>query len=677
MGKDISDKRLNEMLNSHQIRTTFSPYILLNALILDKHLESIKSFSISKLRQSEQRDFFQGYKLAIISTLYQYLDNVIREPTTVGIVSDLSFQDYWSYTKTTGKDKLKSVIRQNHIMSALISRVQSLFEGILKAGSWSELTEIKGNIQDFILALERIFIKSYVCRELTDSRWRSVEAYEALSKSAYEILWVELMEIKHLRRIYQEVYRDHKPKKVPETDGWGENKDQELTRFHHDPDDHLDIMLASYPPDQWVNGYAYTLFTLLVEFCQPCIQPDLIDLTKTVGNIKSWFEFDELSRGVQDILEKTPDFFNPEKKWLFKQKRPISSVDYRKLLLPVKHQSNLEQVRGILGNLIRLVDIQTPAAPLNFECLLDGAVIRGKRNGEKALIAEIKHPIDQKANEYSFAIFMPAYSRGIIPSNASTWWVYYDICNDFSGTARQILRQMQEAIHTREEYIEIIHLKLDKDEFYQLCEDPGYLYIKNEIAEIKKLDSQIRGAFPELLLQTFLSAQDAHPVKCRLKPKFLKKELDVTGVKWQSQKPLEIMIFESKGQATTYEELQNELDYFSNKIDKIKKNVPELAELLSIPYQDHIQITGIFVSMAEVTGEDVIIPDNITIWDFNRFNDELSKARIPDEYRSLLRRKILARNFSLSDPFTDVFFGRPKNNLSRPNNSENSNFPHL
>lgn len=649
-------KQINNILSSHQIELVFCPFILLDTFISSDVIESTRRASLSEPGEKEQQDFFNGYKLAIISTLFLYLEYVIRNPDIVGISPDPNFQDYWAYTKTPGKDKLKSALRQSHTTSALISRIQSVVSEILRSDSWDEFQGCLGHIQDFSLCLRRIFVKSYKCSEKIRGRWKVIDTEKGLTERAYDILWTYLMNFKMLKGVYSEAYRDYQSRYDIVEDDFEEFGDRELnmTRLHGRDNDFL---LHRLPPNQWAKGYAHVTLNCLCKLTNPPIQEKLSGIYSQISKIDTWVKYDRFQRIVRDLLSEIPNFFNPGTRWLFKQKRPIAAIDLRGLLLPVQRISNIEQVKAILGNRVRIVEIESPSATLNFKCLLDGAIVRAKRTKEKALVAEFKHPVRHNEYDYSYAIFMPAYSQ-VLPMNASMWWVFFDICNNFSGTASRMLTEIKNYLQDSSKWIEILSVKVDKFDFLNFCEEPGYLYLKKEIKNSKKLDNDIRATFPELLLAAYLAKQEAHPVRCRLKPRFLNKELDVVGVKWQKNEPSEIVIFESKGKATTYEELQTEVNKFAEKLKLIGENLEKLSRTLDIPFKSDLKVTGIFVSMAVLQPDDVEIPQSLSLWDFSRFQNELLRERIPREYRMLIRRKILARVISFNSPLFDNFFGR-------------------
>jgi hypothetical protein len=656
--RKLSQKRLEEMAMSSQIELIFCPYIMLNIFCSPDVIDSIRASGRSQAGVKEQNGLFEGYKLVIISTMFLYLDNIVRSPDIIGIPLEPNFYDYWSFTKTPGRDKLKGTMRRGHALSAVIARVHSLMTETLKCNSWDDLTSCLGHIQDFSLCLRRVFIKSCTCLEKIGGRWHKVDSEEALSRRVYDILWTAVMDFKRLHNTYREVYRDFHPIREDIDD---ELKDsREKTRFHYR---HFESLPSGWVPKEWAFGCASTVFESLCRISPTVVRPELNNLREQINQIKDWITFKHFSSATRDILSNAPHFFNPSSRWLFKKSKPVTVRDRRGLMLPVRSISNIEQIKSMLGNTLRIVEIESPAAPLNLACLLDGAVMRAKRTGEKALVMEARHPAGRGRYDYSFAIFMPAYSGEFIPMNASMWWVFYDICNDFSGTASRMFARVKKSLKENEAYTDLLSFKIEKNEFLGICEEPGYKYLKEEIDDLKKLDSEIRAAFPEILLLAYLVTQGCSPVECHVRPKFLKKkELDVVGVKWVDGQPSEIIIFESKGRATVLEDLQKELRYFLDKIELTNANIQQLAEVLGIPYHPDIHLRSIFVSMAELINDEIEKPAEIDLWDFDRMQRKLLGARVPKEYVNLLKKKILYRPFLLNDSFITGFFGRQGDN---------------
>ena len=652
-----TEKKLVGKPNSNQIEVVFCPYIFLNIFTLPQVLDKARQASMLCANEQSLNDFFQGYKLAIISALHLYIDNVIRDPSIIGLKVDPNFYDYWAFSKDRGKDKLKAVVRPNHAVSALMARVQSLFNMLLEVESLEDLSSCLGPLQDFSSSLRRIFVKHYASFEKSGDQWVSIEPEQSLCKRAPDILWAQLMNFKTLRGIYSEVYLSHRPERPNGMDDPDLSNDSVMTELDHEPFESFGI---SPLPDRWVPGYSFVMCESLRTLSSPQLLSDLSELLDHGKAIQNWLDFNKFSLKLIKPLSSTPNWSLPGSQLLFKKKGQIPARERRTVMLPVPRGTNIEQVRAILGNAAQTVEVESPSAPLNFRCLLDGAVIRSKRTKEKVQVAEIRHPVGGGKFDYSFAIFMPAYGGQIFAMNVSKWWVFFDICSDFSDGASKMLGKIRESLQEHKKDIKVLRIKVAKEAFADICADTGFRYLRHEIDDMKRMDSETRGVFPELLLVTYLGAEGAHPIKPRFKPSFLKgKELDVIGVNWDGESPSEVIIFESKGRAIHDKDLQGEINRFGNKIEIVKKNLKELANELDIPYKKNVKLKTIFVSMYDLKKFVFEVPAGITIWDFGRFQEELERVGVSSDYRDLLRRKILAHLVvSFNDrSFLDGFFG--------------------
>lgn len=197
--------------------------------------------------------------------------------------------------------------------------------------------------------------------------------------------------------------------------------------------------------------------------------------------------------------------------------------------------------------------------------------------------------------------------------------------------------------------------------------DPGYSRISDAVVLTNKITSDVRGAFPELLLANMLTNQGYTKVLNRIRPKILeatKGELDTLGILIENDSILKLTIFESKGQANDDIELQEEINRFSDNIKIIRNNLPALCNELSIPPSQDAKIEAIFVSMDrlqqknELTGlhpflaEEINlnVPENIILWDIDELVSRLKRSKVHRDYLALLKRVPVA---VVIDPFVE------------------------
>ena len=104
-------------------------------------------------------------------------------------------------------------------------------------------------------------------------------------------------------------------------------------------------------------------------------------------------------------------------------------------------------------------------------------------------------------------------------------------------------------------------------------------------------------------------------------------ELDVVAIQPASEGAT-CIVLEAKGKSTTDADLIEELKKFSSKLNVLKQALPELARELS--FDGHLKdLRGIFVSMARLRGFEHG-EANVTLWDYDRFREELDKAKVPE-----------------------------------------------
>ena len=230
------------------------------------------------------------------------------------------------------------------------------------------------------------------------------------------------------------------------------------------------------------------------------------------------------------------------------------------------------------------------------------------------------------------------------------WWVFYLIGNNHSGTASATMKQILNKLNRNRKSLDIIVVEAAEEEFYRYCEDPGYSRLNDAVVLTNKITSDVRGVFPELLLSNMLINMGYTKVLNRIKPKILKSvkgELDTVGIKLTGDSLSNIIIFESKGQATDDEELQLEINRFSDNVDIIQHNLESFCNELEVTCSNNVVIEAIFVSMDTFRGM-VNVPQNIKLWDLEEFVSRLRKSHVHRDYLKLLKRIPVA---VILDPF--------------------------
>jgi hypothetical protein len=591
-----------------------------------------------------------GYKLLVVATLDSYINGIVRSPDLLGIEADPDYYDYWVYTKGRGREVTRSAARGNHYISKFVEKANLLIRDLISLKSWDDIEDFGERTKSFRNCLHTISEKAYIAF----SNDRQVPTGKALLEASMDILWSTSGNPLQIAHMYTDYFISHKEDDVD----WQLLEDMveecntasETTRLDYS---RFSMSHMARPlPQYWALGYAFTLHESLKQLASNNKQRTKLTLMDNlVASIKNWHHVDLYSRKLTTV-------YGQPKPYSYRKCSVITNEEREPLITQKESSISPERLLSIFGNRARIVERGAPAAYLNFSCLLDGAIKRSRRNKEKARVALVVHKSERRRGyeDYSIAILMPAY--GFI-SNASMWWVFYDIGSNRSGSASHAMKQVLMKIKRNEKSLDVIVVPADKGEFYEYCEDPGYVRLKKVIALSNKVVSDIRGTFPELLLANLLTNMHYTKVFNRLKPKILKTvkgELDVVGVKFTGKVPSHILIFESKGQATDELELQREVNHFSKNISAVKRRLRAFCDELEISYAETIKVKAIFVSMADLKTDmegpkdllysfrrpEVKIPKNIDLWDYNDLISKLKEHHVPIEYQELIKKMQIA-----------------------------------
>ena len=235
------------------------------------------------------------------------------------------------------------------------------------------------------------------------------------------------------------------------------------------------------------------------------------------------------------------------------------------------------------------------------------------------------------------------------------WHVFYKI--DAVGRMKSPIWQLLDDFSDR---IEVTRLKgIQSEHLLALC-DRGFQYVSRQWKAQKDLNSDLRGAIPELLAAALLTRSGYFPVQPSLKVIKGIGQIDAIGFK-ESVDGGECKLVEVKKRSTNQNQLQTEINDFNDKLEKARKRICELERVMGFTGQTK-QVSGLFISMAEVGDLSVVIPErperfpgffetpdvrsefkrfldslpDVEFWDYTRFRRELEAAGLPDIPISLL-----------------------------------------
>jgi hypothetical protein len=635
--KPIKNKNtLEDMGNSMTIESLFSTYILLDIFLSTELINKAKLFHTKMANRHAQEGLRQGYKLLLVATLDNYIDGIIRSPEIIGIEPDLDYRDYWAFTKGRGRKITRATARPGHHISKFVAKASSFIDEILTLETWESVEAFGDKTKSFRDCLHLISEKAYVASK----GGRRVVMRNALLESSNMILWSNSGNPLPIAHMYTDYFISRKGDEVDihSLDEVVRECDLSsgITRLDFS---HLDPLFFPRPlPVHWALGYAFSLHESLKLLARDNKHiARLKSLDELVLSTKDWHDIEEYDRKIETVFG-LPKIFRG---YSYSTYKTITDADRQPLIAEVEALPSPERLLSIFGNRARIVERGFPGAFGSFECLLDGAIKRSKRTKEKAKVAIIVHKDRWGQEDYSTAIFMPAYGGGFISTNASMWWVFYLIGNNHSGGASHRWRLVFNKIKRSRKVIDLIVVHADEEEFYRYCEDPGYSRLNDAIVLTNRITSDVRGVFPELLLANMLTNMGCKTVRIGFKPKILKPvdgELDALGIKYDGNLPKGIILFESKGQATVDDELQKEINHFSDNVKTIQQNLASFCNELKLSYTDNVQIEATFISMDTLEYvNNINVPDNIKLWNYNDLVSSLKHYKVPRKYLELLK----------------------------------------
>ena len=630
-GNTMNNKRSAEIADGYQSKSVievFAPCIALEVLFSEKNIQSLRNFCSAS--GNNNSNVLNGFKLACVIVLDDYVLSVVNNSGVLGIKMDDDYSDYINFTQGHGPSIIRGSTRPDHAISMLREKAYSLLFRIKGTSDWAYMEERKNEIANFVENLENILRTCYTAK---DKEHNEIDVENALKIDAIDHI-VEYTDIMPMFHTYTNYYRDSDY--IPDYDEVFDEFKQYNTRF-----DGLSLPSTSLPeemPDSLALGFSLTIQQILQQLVKDQkATKHLNNLNDQVINIENWTDFEKYSSQLIEIF-RFPPFFG---RYTYKQKTIPSPDLLKSISKEPKERISSERILSRVGNRARIVESYSLATPINFKRLLKGLVADSRKSGEKTRVAIFEHEekYDRRKKDYSFGILMPAYGNF---SNYSSWWIFYDVANNHSGTASGIYKQIMKEIDRYIKYIDINTYVAEKEEFYKYCEDPGYLRLDATARAVNQMVTNIRGTYPELLISNMLSNMNYTDIKLRLEPPFLhnivhiKGDLDVVG-KRKRDDYTEIVIFESKGGACLDEELHEEVKRFSNTIQIISDNKGKfMAESYGLDNSaDKIKIKAYFVSMGKGYRYDEF--SNITFWNFDDFRNELVKHGMPEIYLTLLK----------------------------------------
>jgi len=624
------------------IETEFSPYLWLDLITDQTFFEAAKEKA--KANSATEMSFIKGYEYLIIASLHQFMDLLIRNPQSFDLPVDEGLRDAWSYGTDRGREALTRFIQKDSPLSYVFNSVNGFWNDLLRTNQWDELNSLRVRISEWTRHIRKGF--HYSCRCRTEKRQLRKNPDIVLRMHALDFLWLHMGHLGFISGIYATVFSRNGEVLV--------ENDNELDRENLCPSTKLDhrhnLSFPKRPPASWAPGYIFSLI-LLIQRLDENRHPDVNRLLMRLGKISTW-------QGLSRLQHTMPLDFKASRKIHIVKVRPFPKSSLRNIMLPTRPKFDANKLLGIMGSPLKVVETDTLCAPSNFERLLRGSIDIAREYKEKVRVIRLAHKEYHYATAYSLAIFLPVYT---MISNWSSWWIFFDLYLDKSpgedNESAVIRNRINDVLRNFSDDIELEEYLITKEEFLTIAEEPGFVWLRDELKRAKNINWNIRGALPEILCATYFGALDYHPIRVDFKPSFLNgKELDVVAIEWEKSHPSIIRVIETKGSSVSDDhELQAQINKFSEKIKVINKNRKRLAQELGVSMAPR-KVRAIFVSLADLTHIRVKVPTNVELWNFNRFINELQANHIPAWHLQLLRKSSIAVRIGFGESILKAIF---------------------
>ena len=300
-----------------------------------------------------------------------------------------------------------------------------------------------------------------------------------------------------------------------------------------------------------------------------------------------------------------------------------------------KEMSARERMEALLGKERCIIEGSHPTDVMDFPYLLATAASQ-LESGERIEILRIEHQVEEtdSLTWYSFAMRKPAFTQ---LSNLSRWRIFFKayavgLSRDSEHSNAEML--IEKSIREFDSVLNLINLKdITSSEFLDVIEPPAWRYVLQQAKRAESTIAEQRGMIPELLASALLEYWNCERVRTSLEVHSIgKEELDAVGIE-QSAETTTCVVLETKGKATTKQEMLSQIRKFKSKIEKLNGALPHFSEELCLEKSINT-VRGIFVSMARLDGFDN--DPEIEIWDIEKFTEELKQAGIPPRLRNLL-----------------------------------------
>ena len=615
-------------VNSRQIESArlilFSDALVLKTLCNEEAIDDLEDIRSSlgpdHASGSETFSLMHGYKLVVATALYGLLDCLVMHPKLLGLEQDDRFQQSWAFSHKRQVIASGSAFTQPQSDFAKVVRsIHDVMTPLRIASNWESTTRAIVGATPIGEALWRTAI---ACTPVPFSNCEPLDIKESLRRGAIERL-DDYLQDDRLGLTYEFLWMDGE--ELNATNSWVADEDPFSGIETHSGSRPLLFPKKSSGP-RWFTGITAGMSVSTSQ------------LIEDKGNHSKATElFNELLTSPGRLKEMLSDemggTFHSQEFGL----KGLPAIDAKVVLVSgasVPYIPPDERLQALVGNEPGVIVSSDPVGALDFPVVMEG-MASGLQEDDIIEVLHIQHTTADGDGLTWFSLALRAARFGFI-TNFSKWWIFYKgyaVGHMLDSEVVLAERRIKETLERFVDRINLIRLEgIDPTTLLSLFEPRVWKYVLEQAKKVNDVNSDLKGVLPELFATALVAHWNCLHIKTGFKPRLLRDmgaegELDVLAIQ-PAAEGATCIVLEAKGQSTTDDDLSMELKKFSSKLNLLEQALPELAKELS--FGGHLKdLRGIFVSMARLRrfehGE-----ANVTLWDYDRFREELDEAKIPE-----------------------------------------------
>ncbi|MGP8016825.1 MAG: hypothetical protein ACLPQ4_04155 [Thermoplasmata archaeon] len=471
-------------------------------------------------------ELLEGYKFAILVSVYYLMEEAVDTPTVFGIepLPGLDMTLHWG-------DGAFPIPQGDAPHELLVRNMWWIRTELISARTWEDFRKAVAGVSPILSAMDALIGSSYVAIAPPSSSPKEVAEIAPLVTVDY--LHVYYHDFKNAQFAYSEIYRSSAG-----SASRGTSTRPPAERSGTSPRD-----------TTLLRGFSVAVEYLWWRVLGPAEFDKRNDLLSKISLSATWEDFDALFGALGGL---TKDFLGPYSlhKTLadgldFRRVRDIPSDSRAVLLAPAPLSMSVsDRLSGIFElRPVRVGPASAMASIHYFIFLFTGLVTLARKEGSKVRVIRFKHR-ESPGNAFSYALFVPVF--GALISNASEYWLTLRAATDYSGTGNATRLELDALFNQNQDVVEVRDFDIDPlEDLERFAESRPVKFLHSRVKEFEDLLGAFRGVSTELIVAELLRREGLEIIDLRRRLKWLGgKEVDVIAA--DTRAGMKILLVECK-----------------------------------------------------------------------------------------------------------------------------------